>query len=405
MATVYIQPGTGTGLGTEASPYYFSELATAESTAGTSGTILFTDGDYSITGTTTFAGASGLTYESLNPHGANLKTSVSTTFRKMIIGGQTTPVTFKNFKTEQCYFQFDNAGNSTNASTITGCYITYPVAVTWTGSTVSLVRASSTVQSNIHQFTFNVAKIPFTGTGDHRIMQGANMEIIGCTFDLITSGGGLNPTDLNLAYGPPTTLNRNIWVCDDDSIFAATGNPNFDADIANYSTNSSFYQMGSINDSGGTNNLYDTDPQFIDQTNGDYRLRPTSPCISGASDPPSGTWIFNGTQSGTADGSYSDPYDLSNLSTAESDAVAGNRKIFFKDGTYNLSSALTFGSAITSTSLTYGAESTRGVTFSSTSTYDFGNTNLTAGQTYEGLIFNTSNTGSDLITWDQDGTF
>lgn len=279
MATVYIQPGTGTGSGTQADPYYFSELSTAETAAGTNGTILFTDGDYSITGTTTLAGASGLTYESLNIHGANLKTSVSTTIRKLIIGGQTTPVTLKNFKTEQCYFQFDNAGASSNASTITGCYMTYPVAVNWTGSNTSLVRANNTVQSDIHQFTYNVAKIPFTGTGDHRMMQGANMEIIGCTFDLITSGGGLNPTDLNLAYGPPTTLKNNIWVCDDDSIFAATGNANFDADIANYSTSSCFYQMGSINDSGGTNNLYDTDPQFVDAANGDYRLRPSSPCI------------------------------------------------------------------------------------------------------------------------------
>jgi len=114
-------------------------------------------------------------------------------------------------------------------------------------------------------------------------------------------------------------------------------------------------------------------------------------------------YFFNGTQSGTANGSYADPYDLSSLATQEGSATSGDILIF-KDGTYNLSSALSFGSAITSKSLTYRAESTRGVTFSSISTYDFGNTNLTAGQTYEGLIFNTSNTGNDLITWDQDST-
>ena len=112
-------------------------------------------------------------------------------------------------------------------------------------------------------------------------------------------------------------------------------------------------------------------------------------------------YFFNGTQSGTADGSYADPYDLTQLATQEGSATSGDIFVF-KDGTYSLSTALSFGSSITSKSLTYRAESTRGVTFSSTSTYDFGNTNLTAGQTYEGLIFNTSNTGNDLITWDQD---
>jgi hypothetical protein len=114
-------------------------------------------------------------------------------------------------------------------------------------------------------------------------------------------------------------------------------------------------------------------------------------------------YFFNGTQSGTADGSSSDPYDLTQLATQEGSATSGDIFIF-KDGTYSLISALSFGSAITSKSLTYRAESTRGVTFSSTSTYDFGNTNLTAAQTYEGLIFNTTNTGTDLITWNQDGT-
>ena len=56
MATVYIKPGTGSGSGTLAAPYFYSELATAETAAGVGGTILFTDGDYSLAGTTTWDG-------------------------------------------------------------------------------------------------------------------------------------------------------------------------------------------------------------------------------------------------------------------------------------------------------------------------------------------------------------
>ena len=44
MATVYIKPGTGSGSGTLAAPYFFSELGTAETAAGNDGKILFTDG-------------------------------------------------------------------------------------------------------------------------------------------------------------------------------------------------------------------------------------------------------------------------------------------------------------------------------------------------------------------------
>jgi hypothetical protein len=46
MATVYIKPGSGSGSGTLADPYYYSELSTAETAAGADGTILFTDGEY-----------------------------------------------------------------------------------------------------------------------------------------------------------------------------------------------------------------------------------------------------------------------------------------------------------------------------------------------------------------------
>ena len=49
MATVYIKPGTGTGTGTLADPYFQSQIATAETAAGTDGTV--TAGDDTVLGT------------------------------------------------------------------------------------------------------------------------------------------------------------------------------------------------------------------------------------------------------------------------------------------------------------------------------------------------------------------
>lgn len=62
-------------------------------------------------------------------------------------------------------------------------------------------------------------------------------------------------------------------------------------------------------------------------------------------------YVFNGTQSGTADGSFSDPYDLANLASAESGAGSGG-KVIFKNGAYTFSSNLLLASA----GVTYEAE-------------------------------------------------
>jgi hypothetical protein len=72
-------------------------------------------------------------------------------------------------------------------------------------------------------------------------------------------------------------------------------------------------------------------------------------------------YIFNGTQSGTADGSYSDPYDLSNVSSADTAAQVGGT-VIFKDGNYTMSADLTLGSV---DNVDYQGESKNGVTITS----------------------------------------
>ena len=86
MATVYIAP-TAQGLAdgtSEANAYAIGSLATAESDAGVGGIIYFLDGDYYTSGNPSFD-STGVTYQSLNKHGARIGPVAS---------GLTAPATF-----------------------------------------------------------------------------------------------------------------------------------------------------------------------------------------------------------------------------------------------------------------------------------------------------------------------
>ena len=111
-------------------------------------------------------------------------------------------------------------------------------------------------------------------------------------------------------------------------------------------------------------------------------------------------YLFNGTQSGTADGSYSDPYQLSNIATAETNAASGGT-IIFKDGAYS-GTTLNFASGTLNYPLTYKAESVGGVTITMTTKFSFGNTSLANNLTYLDLIFvNSASTIDDRIVFKQ----
>jgi hypothetical protein len=111
-------------------------------------------------------------------------------------------------------------------------------------------------------------------------------------------------------------------------------------------------------------------------------------------------YIFNGTQSGTADGSYSDPYDLSNITTAESDAGSGGI-VIFKDGAYT-GTSLTFADGSLNYPLTYKAENANDVTITMSTKFTFGNTSLASNLTYQDLKFvNSATSIGDRVVFRQ----
>ena len=263
MATVYIKPGSGTGTGTLADPYFYNQLGTAETAAGNGGTIYFTDGDYSINTATTLWRASGVNYESLNLYGAKLTTTNTASGHTLYVGqnaGGGGANTFQKFVVENLRLGMDGAVKPTikNNKFISSTALTGFVYGHILLNTIG-------VGAN---FTDNSISLSYTGVAKslfydcQTITFERNSIYLGLT--AITSGTVTSAL-------PSSGMKNNVWMSDDTAACNLT--------LASASTFSCFHQIGSSNTSGGTDNVF-SDPLFVDPANDDLRLRPSSPCIN-----------------------------------------------------------------------------------------------------------------------------
>jgi len=278
MATVYIKPGTGTGTGTLADPYFYSQLSSAETAADVGGTILFTDGDYDLSATTTWdgVGSSGndITYKSLNLQKAVIKSNTGGTLRQLSVGstGNTSTINVQNFKFIDVYFYFFNQG----AGEISGNLITTSTAVAIPTNAFLRVTGSGTtkfINNSIH-FQYN--------SGNYFEREPSRLsEFSGNTIYISNlSGKSLwyytYSTSTDLRSCP--IVKNNIFATDDTTGAVLDTQNSFSGSF----NNCCFHQFDdSNNGSGGTDNIF-ADPQLVNPATDDLRLRPSSPCIGAA---------------------------------------------------------------------------------------------------------------------------
>jgi len=263
MATVYIKPGTGSGSGTLAAPYFYSELGTAETAAGSGGTILFTDGTYSLTSATWAVDAR--TYKSLNQNGAIIDGTVGSlgsAVRELFQGSATGTVgtiidgfKFIDFRISQRY---PSGAGYTNQVLNCDCSCSTYLAF-GTSGLMGGYWANNTVKVDLCSLHFKV----YTGS---IVFYDGSFQL-----ERTTMGLDLHSNVTAISIGS-VSLAKNTIFKSNDSGSVVSGN------IASTCNNCCIDNWGTTT-SGGTNNIFQ-DPQLIDLVGGDFRLRPSSPCIN-----------------------------------------------------------------------------------------------------------------------------
>ena len=272
MATVYIKPGTGTGTGTLTDPYFFDQLGTAETAAGSGGKILFTDGTYTVSAIVQL-GASNVTYEALNSKQAIIDFQ-NISLSALELG--TSAASYASFSLKGIVFS--NIGNGTGGTSVelqiaSGNTLTCDECEFLNMTPTARGAVGSYLSTNPGAMNATFTGCIFTQAGTntvpmfgYRVATTHALTLNNCT--LIFSGTGTAVYFKNSTGS--YTLKNSILLSDGSNKTLGTG-------LTLTESNNCYFGIGESADA--ANAIIVDDPQFVDSTNGDYRLRPASPCI------------------------------------------------------------------------------------------------------------------------------
>lgn len=301
MATVYIAPtAQGSADGTSAAnAYAFTSVATAETDAGSGGTIIFVDGTYTLTNHLNLASAItyGVTYQPQTVGGVTISGPFGVRIGNTSMAGAITlnDLTFNiGSLSQQAGYQFRFINDTGGSTTMNRCKGSVDrlgggISANCFGDNVAHGQAGEKLDLFMNECAFEINMGSVTNDYESGIIGGGasldgtskpkNFTITHCTFVSNATGKmAFANYNNNSSKSVGTVVVKNTILSHEGTASALiTGNT---TGTTLSFINSDLYSGYTTTGVGTLTDNIDADPQFVDAPNGDYRLRPSSPCIN-----------------------------------------------------------------------------------------------------------------------------